>query len=554
MMWYRGVWYAATEDEINNGARIRKLRTANPTKAGNAVYRFYNAPVLKEITQSKYKTKGYDGDEFRFFPACIRYRPGKTIGERYLAVMAPLFRCGLVKFCGNHADKIEEQLRKFCEKARSGSTKYIIKAHKTLGAGELGELPEGCLRDWGASLGIRLLRCGVHRDRDHRYAVAHALVQPSLYRKLAAAEAEKFARELFHDLDGDVSLSPNNLLERFCNECECNVVLLQHTSLNTNVTFVGERYDSNIETLIILQTDNGRHFEPIISEQPFPSQQLERLFKAFHPAAHQHCQRMIQLPVTAQLINAKTGKQHGVYIATTPHTSRLIPVIAKPADTRLDIIEGKLLYRAIEAQGLLQDLRRIADFVEAYRPAKALSGNDGDVYAVVLQDQRLICPFDSGVDPAIFVGIEIVSNQQLRNPWIGGRSAPRTTLTSGDEVLEYFEQVLWNIISLTSATGDTKEKINAISDVVERRALIESFIVLPTVQQFPPPPVISPTLACAVLTAFIDHHPDPADWLQRLSQSDSTPSQSDTTPDASLPPKKIFEGADQYLDWIINGK
>lgn len=106
--------------------------SAGAQKKHGAKLLFFGLPVLKSIDVEKYRTAGYEGSEFRYFPACIRYRHGMKMPQRYLAAMAPLYRQGLIDYIGHDADNILSQLKNFTEMPNVGP-KYILKAHKTLG-------------------------------------------------------------------------------------------------------------------------------------------------------------------------------------------------------------------------------------------------------------------------------------------------------------------------------------------------------------------------------------------------------------------------------------
>ncbi len=115
IMYYRKVYYAAIQDELENGETIRCQREANKGKKKRIIaeHLFFGMPILKGIEDAKYRTAGYDGSDFRYVPAAYRYIKGKKLPKRYLACMAPLYMQGDLKFYGNDVEDIEQQLKDF---------------------------------------------------------------------------------------------------------------------------------------------------------------------------------------------------------------------------------------------------------------------------------------------------------------------------------------------------------------------------------------------------------------------------------------------------------
>jgi hypothetical protein len=405
LMWYRGVWYAAVDDENENGTVIRNLRkehdNANDSvsrkkKNTPANYpkelRFFNGVVLKEITEKKYRTKGYEGEEFRYFPACIRYRGAGTLPDRCLAIMGPLFRRGLLKFKGQGADDIEKQLRDYNRRPMSSGS-YIIKANKTLGSGDLGELPDGVVYDWARRVmtsskrKAKILRKGVQRDKDRHFSSLHALLNALRvkgYDRLSPVEAEAFVRKYWKNVLVATLLKKRTDLTQLTdvpellwregatvtsvgvtafNDAMCEIVSVVHdvnvvtfhysyTSPNdVDVTFSGSRYRAWLPVLVLLKTLNGVHYEPIILQDEddveedddgsseddrervaIPETEITHLFSAFYPEKHQHNVRVQKL---SALFEDKTIRQ-----IVNPLTKRQCGVIFDKHSVPVPVING----------------------------------------------------------------------------------------------------------------------------------------------------------------------------------------------------------------------
>lgn len=215
LLMYRGFYYGACDDEINNGDKIRELRNTpsqqqSKKKKLHAKLIFFGLPVLKSIDEQKYRTSGYEGEDFRYFPACIRYQHGMKMPQRYLASMAPLYRKGLIDYIGHDADNIVNQLKAFADKASVGP-KYIMKANKKLGPGEYGEMPIGVLKEYMAKIAdkcvdgdddtdeLRILRRGVFQDHNRFHSILHALfdaAEDENYVDFNSNERQNFVQEM----------------------------------------------------------------------------------------------------------------------------------------------------------------------------------------------------------------------------------------------------------------------------------------------------------------------------------------------------------------------
>lgn len=611
LMWYRGVWYGAVDDENDNGAVIRELRAKTKGKRGKtpAAYpkelRFFNAVVLKEITEQKYRTPGYEGEEYRYFPACIRYRGEGTLPDRCLAIMGPLYRRGLVKFRGRGAEDIVEQLEAFNRRPTT-SASYVIKANKTLSAGDMGELPEGAVYDWSRQAAppqSRLLRRGVHRDRDRRYAALHALLTACKlkeYVRLAPVEAEPFVRKYWKEElvalakshaalldevprkmwegspeDTGVTQFNDGVCEMFSLVAQHNVVVLHYsytTPQEVGVTFAGKRYRPELPTLVLLKTLNGSHYEAIVSpdNEPIPETEIARLFEAFYPAQHQH-----DLRVRLLLERSKTGdgeivqivrgnRQIGLWFPGWPVP---IPVVNGPVDLRWRRMERDLVYGVPdEARTLILNLFGVSVLEEellAYKPKRALADPFGQVHAVVLNDSRLICRLAQPVLPEFFSGttIEIVENLSLRSPFMGipgtvplPESERWLALSASDEVRQCFKRLLFNIRGWVSSST-VFDKINALRSTAKRREHIRLELVVPAINSAHSIP-ISRDVMCAMLTSYIDHHPDHNTWLKHIDRvigrsggSGGSGEVDEARADLNL--IQSFPDPQEYLKWLV---
>jgi hypothetical protein len=208
IMKYRNVWYAAVLDyEDNSGANSKVILGRRGKHRGQ--YRksdlFHCFPALREIPDLKHRNPGFDSDDFRYVPFAIKYKD--QLPDRQLAIMAPLYRRGLIDFRWSKSEDIIHQLREF--ELRGPRSRYIVTALTTLGPDAYGNLPKGAIADYFDLLAGRLAvspigeeeedvdfmdfsgddededekrsdffswkRRGVLKDRETQFAILHAI-------------------------------------------------------------------------------------------------------------------------------------------------------------------------------------------------------------------------------------------------------------------------------------------------------------------------------------------------------------------------------------------
>jgi len=630
MMWYRGVWYAAVDDENENGETIRKHRLIyeegmrekneewdqkrkNTPADYSKELRFFNAVVLKEITEKAYRTPGYEGEEFRFFPACIRYRGVGTMTTRSLKIMSPLYRQGLVKFRGRGAADIKAQLMAF-NQSRSSSGGYVIKANKTLGAGDMGELPQGAVYDWARKAAppkAKMLRKGVQRDKDRRFSSLHALLtalQVQRYTRLAPVKAERFVRAYWRTLRAKCEDRERQVMDipspfwaeeadedsigvSAFNEAMCQLISLVHTvnvvvfhysytsPRDVNVVFSGARYRDWLRTIILLKTTNASHFEPIILEgdddEEIPESEIAHLFESFYPEQHQHNLRLRLLrdlfedSTVTQVVHPETRKQCGLLFS---EVAVPLPVVHGPVNLSIPCLEQPLFYSVPGGVrslfDVLYNISRKAEESElqAYRPKYALVGQDQWIFALVLNDTRLICRFSRGVKAQMIVKwsrgeIEIVNNLSLKSPFMGLSGTPvlpnserhlalHLPPNGHDAVRLCFKQLISNIAGWISSSTRFSQ-INAQKPAAKRRAEIRKTFVQPAIDSMRRFLPISEVVMAEMLTAFMDHHPDHTKWLDFLESVSASSLSNNNNNNQSSGDVLAFDSPEEYLKWLV---
>ncbi len=618
---FRGFFYGACDDENNNGDKIRQLRDApsttikNKSNNGKKKYAakliFFGLPVLKSIDDQKYRTPGYEGEDFRYFPACIRFQPGMKMPQRYLASMAPLYQKEIIDYIGHDAENIVSQLKSFTEKSNIGP-KYVMKANKMLGPGEYGELPAGSVKDYMNKEDVRFLRRGVFKDQDGRFAVLHALFDACNvggYREInGSVERQDFVRQkaktmveyLRIPIDWMCSSTLNVCRSKFVTDtsiantafCDLfslfhniNVVIFQYSYArpdDVEISFAGNRYVDRWPNVLIIRSGPSE-FEPIVFEGGDSLWEPEtifiaKLFEAFFPNEYQFNQRIhdiIQCTGVSSLTQILLRTQTGVKIVAV----RLPNGISIPVIQSLPVvwIASHILVSDscfhLDPVNFLPQLMEISIRCPAFAPVSALLGIDNLVHAIILADKRLICHLETPVSRDIlsqfkdiiiefntsFVGIP--SSVDYKRCDIGIALGPDT-----ENVIHSFRRLLECVYARTKVF-DWKGLLHPL-DCRARLVFFFVKIFLLTgrfffrkrkIQQLFVEPIlvnngsipIARHIMCAILVSFCDFHPDPETWINDAFfplQNTIVGKPSDTISANETSIK--FASPKEYLNWI----
>jgi hypothetical protein len=555
LLWYRNNYYGSPDDENMNGEKIRALREKSLSETNgrkkkkkmNADLNFFGLPILKSIDEQKYRTQGYEGEEFRFAPASIRYYHGMKIPQRHLASMAPLYRKGIVAYVGQDAENVNKQLKEFSEKADVG-VKYVIKANKTLGPGEYGEMPPGTLREFVAKISPhkKILRRGVPHFENNRYASLHALLSnddvgeeccdmdisssdddanngvdagsAAVKNEYVKKQAEKMVKECPKWMSAGRKLTSELYCELFSVWRDINVVIFHFSYTRPHdiaVTFVGGRYDVSNKTIMLIQS--GAIYEPMcadgdlfIDEQI--SYELSKLYQVFCPQDFQLYERLKHLGgrnnIESQVVNNK-NQLVGVILKNLPEF--IVPMVMRQHplnDLPVILMHQQLAYPSIDF--LLNHLRRIN--MSEYVPKYAITDVKCEyVFAVVLADTRIVCPLK---DPVCVKNMPLEFRSDTYYMGVPtGPLKPDIALALGKNTA-IVKDVFLRILMCIHGWVQKNPLWNSLMfvDCRTRRREIQKKFIEPAVEFYDDIIPIQKHIMIAMLVAWCDHRPDPDTW------------------------------------------
>jgi len=354
-----------------------------------------------------------------------------------------------------------------------------------------------------------------------------------------------------------------------------NVVVLHYSYTSpedVNITFAGSRYNPSLRTVVLLKTVNGSHYEAIVSDisnnESIPETEIARLYESFYPERHQHNIRTALLHKhiggdISQLVN-ENGRQCGVLFSNEPLP---LPVVNGSVHMDWPVVTQDLVYSIPGgAKKLLELLFAVSTKdaeLLAYLPRRGLLGTDGLVHALVLNDSRLICRFHGAMDPSTVMQwcdgrVVMVKNLSLKSPFMGiagtvvtrNSSGRYIALSGGDEVRQCFKRLLCNMIGWIDSSA-LFGRLNNIELTSLRRESLRIHFVEPVVCAMKNLP-ISAEVMCAMLTAFVDHHPDHTMWLEQVDRViDGAVRHPRTQPGKQTPGVISFEKPRDYLKWLV---
>lgn len=593
LMKYRGVCYGAILDEEKNGDVIRKLRSkVSKGQKVPAKLLFYGLPVLRSIEEEKYRTPGYEGEEFQYVPACIKYQKGKKLSEGYLSIMAPLYQRGLVDYVGPGAEEITRQLT---AKFHAVTKKYAIKTQKPLGPGERGQLPTGPLTEYFQFImpNCEVLRRGVYQPENRFNVFFHALLNATEHEDYInctdADEKEQCVATFVTTAD---TTDTAKLYAAAAKKLEHNIVIFKYSYTKVSdvtVVFVGERFVEEWATIMLLQTSETFFEilevaeESVISDTP---NWLSHLYEEFYPEQHQLFKRVSQLDAISSdgggelklVVNACDNRLAAVQMPTglwvpmiqTDQYDGILPREVIRTDSFVyNSNSEQEIYALLQGLHVLSTQRRDNCFetVGAYAPKTALMCPfERDVYAIRLADCRLICPLKTPVPRAkfAFIAASILTMDYERNtnfigiPSIIDYKHQDTGLALCEP--ELVRQSFCRLLSSVYARATTYAEWTFLRhmDCRYRRRRIQEFFVEPVMHTDGNLP-IDPRIMCAMLVAFCDYHPDPKTWIlfiTYVSMNGSlhrSPSLIDEHSGSSSGTTSLFLSSPKYyLDWLMH--
>lgn len=612
---FRGFCYGAILDEEKNGQRIRELRKMqlHSSKKLPAKLMFFGLPVVRSIEEEKYRSVGYEGEEFRFVPACIKYQPGKVLSEGYVSVMAPLYHRGIIDYVGRDAALIKAQLSR---KTLAVVKKYAIKTQKPLGPGENGELPRGPLTDYLHTVAPHVntfYRKGVYQPEDHFFVFFHALLDAcgdEVYSRAKNANAREECVADLLDWESQEDIARDVLYANVCRALQLNVVCFHYTHTqqsDMHVSFLGKRYVQCWDTVLLLRTGeqlydiitfDGRS---VLKGRVLSSRWVESLYKQFYPNEHQLMQRFAELKSLSSdghvsgVVNDADNHLAALEIRLfcndddndSPPTTLCIPVVQ--TQEYLELLQssggggGAAIIKRVaqfvyeqSAVELVEQLSYVSQLpgyetLAAYEPHTAMLGPyELMVYAIRLADERLICPLATPMDAnelraklkrwltfernTTFIGIPSVVDYDAQDLGV--------SLCQPQSVRECFCVLLSAVRA--RVTTFSASWYGLPRNCREARRGIQRLFVEPVLRESDDIP-IAPHIMCAMLVAFCENHRDPDSWVRltmhcnsNLDFAFSFPEDDDaeaklvsSSVNAAVSATKLLQSPREYLDWLV---
>lgn len=558
MMFYRGVWYAAIQDEEENGDTIRNLRRSRP-KDKSKELEFYNWVILKEVTETKYRNIGYDSERFRYIPACVRFRKNSKLPLRALAIMAPLYRRNEIKFQGRDTSEMIKQLKGFGV-SKTNQT-YVMKANKTLGSGNHGEIPFGPLHDYLFKIlqAKTATRQGVFRDLDQRFASCHAILSSCNdqdYMQGGAPAAERYVRRLFPRIEGDnrsIAIINDEVCDMLSVQNHVNIVIFHHSSFEQDiqVSFVRNVFSLTRSSILLIRSLNGGLYEPIsldgntiFTKDSHVSLQLVNLYGAICPAEYQRDTRLKELEKN---IGRNCDGQYisGSNMIALNFLGIVVPFICgKPFEHLKMLKEEPPKQRADQLIRCLDTLR-----IECYKPTVFLM-DGSSAFAIVLADTRLISLIiPISATHSCLKSLKGIQNTSLNTPFTGlkgnmpsGETA--IALTKRGEVKQQFIQLLQAIQQKVKTKENEWAALQGLSSAERRRQLQTQFIIDP-VQSVAKDLLIPASVMLVILASYCESYPNPKEWKFHI---DAPTILKQETPEKK--PDMIFNSPSAFLEWI----